>query len=107
MSIFNECGSQRGVGDTFAANVKTVYALFDYDGWLPGAQWSNVWRFNGRIAYTETLLWDGSTGGCGFADYDNAGQPWEPGAYEVQIFLGERWVGSSRFFVGVTPTPSP
>jgi hypothetical protein len=107
LSFLNECGSNRGVGDTFAANVKAVYALFDYDGWLPGARWTNVWLFNERMVYVETLLWDGSTGGCGFADYDNAGQPWSAGTYEVQIFLGDRWVGSSRFFIGVTPTPLP
>ncbi|MGQ0600437.1 MAG: hypothetical protein ACT4QE_01925 [Anaerolineales bacterium] len=107
MSFLNECGSNRGVGDTFAVNVEAVYALFDYDGWLPGARWTNVWLFNDRIVYVETLLWDGSTGGCGFADYDNAGQAWAVGTYEAQIFLGDRWVGSSRFFIGVPPTPQP
>lgn len=107
MSFLNECGSNRGVGDSFAANVEAVYALFDYDAWLPGARWTTVWLFNDRIVFVETLLWDGSTGGCGFADYDNAGQAWAVGTYEAQIFLGDRWVGSSRFFIGVTPTPPP
>src|SRR5574341_153931 len=85
---------------------KTIYAHFDYDNWLPGAQWSGVWLRNGEPIYVEPHIWDGSTGGCGFTNYDNGKLWWPEGTYEVQIFIGERWLASRLFFV-VLATPSP
>jgi hypothetical protein len=106
MSVINECGNTRGNSDTFDARPRTLYALFDYNDWLPGAQWSSVWVFNGRVVHTETLLWDGSTGGCGYAEYDNGGQAWAEGTHEVQLFIGARWLGSAQFVItSITPTP--
>jgi hypothetical protein len=85
---------------------KTIYAHFDYDNWLPGVQWSGVWVRDGEPLYVETHIWDGSTGGCGFTNYDNGKLWWPEGTYEVQIFIGERWLVSRPFFV-VAATPSP
>ena len=86
---------------------KTIYAHFFYDAWLPGVQWSGVWLRDGVVIFAETHLWDGSTGGCGFSNYDNAKNWWEVGQYEVQIFIGERWLVSSQFeIVQSSPTPT-
>ncbi len=107
LSRFNDCSAQRGVAETFTSPPKTLYALFDYDGWLPGAEWSDVWLYNGAVVAMETLLWDGSTGGCGFAEFDNAGQPWAAGVYTVWIFSGEQWLGTATFTISdQTPDPS-
>lgn len=107
LSRFNDCASERGVSATFTPLPKPLYALFYYDAWLPGVEWSNVWLHNGAPVLVETLVWDGSTGGCGFADYDAGGQDWPEGVYEVQIFIGERWLGSTTFTVyAQTPTPA-
>jgi hypothetical protein len=98
-----------GVPDTqefFDQLPKTIYAHFFYNNWLPGVQWSGVWLRNGEIIYTETRLWDGSTGGCGFSNYDGGKQWWLEGEYEVQIFVGERWLTSAHFAV-VRSTPTP
>ena len=84
---------------------KTIYAHFFYNNWLPGVQWSGVWLRNGEVIYTETHLWDGSTGGCGFSNYDGGKMWWPEGNYEVQIFVGDRWLTSSGFAV-VRSTPT-
>lgn len=87
---------------------KTIYAHFYYNNWLTGALWSGVWLRDGQVIFVETRLWDGSTGGCGFSDYDNTKLWWPEGNYEVQIFIGERWLASNRFvIVRSTPTPTP
>ena len=85
---------------------KVVYAHFYYNNWLPGVQWSGIWRRNGEIVYNETRLWDGSTGGCGFSNWDGGKQWWLEGDYEVQIFVGDRWLTSGIFHV-VRSTPTP
>lgn len=95
----NNCASNDGVAESFGPEAKTLYALFDYDGWLAGARWNYVWTLNGEVIYVWTGLWDGSSGGCGFADFDNGGADWAPGLYSVQIFLGDRFVGGAVFEV--------
>ena len=93
---------------------KTVYAHFFYNNWLPGVQWSGVWLRDGEVIFVETNLWDGSTGGCGFTDYDFNKEWWLEGHYEVQIFVGGRWLVSNTFEVvrstptaTITPTRTP
>ncbi|MBL8057195.1 MAG: hypothetical protein JNK29_10880 [Anaerolineales bacterium] len=108
LSRFNDCASERGVNTTFTTSAKPLYALFYYDGWLPNVEWSSVWLHDGVPVRVETRVWDGSTGGCGFADYDAGGQPWPEGVYEVRIFIGDRWLGSTTFTIyDQTPTPAP
>ncbi len=86
---------------------KTIFAHFSYNNWLPGVQWSGVWLRDGEVIHVETRLWDGSTGGCGFSDYDNNKDWWPEGHYEVQIFVGEKWLVSGTFeIVRSTPTPT-
>ena len=106
-STRDNCTIQTGA-DYFDQLPKIIYAHFYYNNWLTGALWSAVWLRDGQIIFAETHLWDGSTGGCGFSDYDNARLWWPEGDYEVQIFLGERWMVSNRFVVvRSTPTSTP
>jgi hypothetical protein len=86
---------------------KQIFAHFYYDSWLPGNQWSGVWLRDGVVIYTETHLWDGSTGGCGFSNFDNGKAWWTEGTYQVQIFVGNRWLVSNSFQVlRSSPTPT-
>jgi type VI secretion system secreted protein VgrG len=93
--------------DVFDALPKPIYAHFEYDNWTRGAQWSGVWYQDAEVFFVETHIWDGSTGGCGFTNYDNGGQPWPVGGYEVQVFIGQTWLLSGRFTIVPAPTPTP
>lgn len=102
----NDCTTANSSG-FFDQLPKTVYAHFFYNNWLPGVQWSGVWLRDGAVVFVETRLWDGSTGGCGFTNFDNAKGWWEEGHYEVQIFVGAKWLVSGTFeVVRSTPTPT-
>ena len=110
-SLRNNCADLRSV-DEFDSRPKKIYAHFDYDNWAPGAQWSGVWYRGGAVVFVETHIWDGSTGGCGFSNFDTNGRPWPEGTYEVQIFIGQAWLLSKQFHVVPTPptataTPTP
>lgn len=83
----------------FDQTPKQIFAHFYYDSWLPGVQWSGVWLRDGVVVFSETHLWDGSTGGCGYSNYDNGKNWWSEGNYEVQIFVGSRWLVSGQFQV--------
>jgi hypothetical protein len=105
-SLLDDCSVPASQG-FFDQLPKQIFAHFFYDSWLPGVQWSGVWLRDGAVIYVETHLWDGSTGGCGFSNFDNGKNWWTEGTYEVQIFVGDRWLVSNRFqIVRTSPTPT-
>ncbi len=104
----NDCAVTTGSAEFFDTQPRTLYALFDYNNWQRDAQWTYVWRRDDTIVSVVSALWDGSTGGCGFAEYDGGGGNWTPGAYQVQIFLGSTLMDVASFTVSdSTPTPTP
>jgi len=95
-------------GTVFQNPVGHLYAIFSYDQMLPGVQWTTLWLHEGQLVHYETKPWDGATGGYGKTDWNPTPDQWLPGIYEVQIFVGEEFVGNGRFLVqGNAPTPIP
>lgn len=96
----NECTNRTLEGQTtFQPNTGPIYALFDFNNWIANAMWTEVWYFNDTIIHIQSYYWQGSTGGCAFVDYDNDGQPWRPGDYEVQVWMGNTWMERARFSI--------
>lgn len=75
----------------------TLYGIFSYDHLDPGVPWTALWYRGNEMVCYESKLWDGSTGGYGFAECTL--ETWPPGEYEVQIFVGDTWKVTSRFTV--------
>jgi len=95
-------------GTVFQNPVGHMYAIFTYDQMIPGSQWTALWFHEGTLIHYETKPWDGGTGGSGFTDWNPSPEQWIPGLFEVQIFVGEEFVGNGRFLVqGNPPTPAP
>jgi hypothetical protein len=92
----------------FQNPITAIYGVFTYDQMLPGAQWTALWLRQGELVHYETKPWDGTTGGYGYTDCIDPVGGWQPGTYEVQIFVGTDWKVVGRFIVqGEPPTPSP
>jgi hypothetical protein len=91
----------------FENPVKRMVAIFSFDQMTPNAQWTALWYRDGQLVHYETLPWDGSTGGYGFAEWAPPASEWQPGEYEVQIFVGLDWKVVGRFIVeGDAPAPA-
>lgn len=99
----------------FQNPVGNLIGFFSYDKMLQGAQWTAVWLrlADGKMLCYESFPWEGSTGGYDTTECNPPSSEWQPGEYEVQIFVGSQWNVSSRFVVTgtpptatVTPTPS-
>ena len=76
----------------------------------PGTQWTALWYLGDELVHYETLPWDGAIGGLGFSDWAPPPELWQPGIYEVQIFVGHDWKVIGKFQVSgdpLTATPSP
>jgi len=96
----------RRASDYFDPSGKTLFAVFEYNNFAPGMQWSAVWYRDAAPIFIETLAWDGETGGWGFSEL--AYEQWPLGVYEVRIFAGDRWLRSKIFYiVEVLPTDTP
>ena len=93
---------------TFNQPITTIYGAFTYANMTVGAQWTSLWFRDGDLITYESIEWNGASGGYGFADLNLPSEEWEPGIYEVQIFVGETWKTTGSFEVaGVPPTATP
>lgn len=92
----------------FQNPVTYMCGVFTYDQMMPGAQWTALWIHSGDLVCYETLPWDGPTGGYGYTECSDPIGGWQPGEYEVQIFVGLEWKVVGRFTIeGDLPTSVP
>jgi type VI secretion system secreted protein VgrG len=95
-------------GTVFLNPIRRIVAVFSFDGMTTGVQWTTLWYRDGQLVYYETIPWADTTGGYGFVERVAAPDEWLPGAYEVQIFVGNDWQSVGRFVVeGEPPTATP
>jgi len=97
-------------GVLFNQPITTIFGAFTYANMTVGAQWTSLWFRDGELITYESIEWNGASGGYGFADLVLPAEEWEPGIYEVQIFVGDTWKTSGSFEVAGTPptaTPTP
>jgi hypothetical protein len=78
---------------------------FTYESMQDGVRWSAIWLLGDEIVCSESILWDGGTGGHGYTECDPPGG-WPPGEYVVQLFLGDQWRSSGSFEVLSPPATS-
>ena len=91
----------------FENPVGHLFGTFSYNNMTDGSQWSALWYRDGELVYYESKPWEGSSGGYGYTDWDPPSNQWQPGIYEVQIFVGTEWKVSSYFTViGQPPIPT-
>lgn len=89
----------------FANPINEMFGVFSYDKMTPGAEWSALWYRNGELVYYETIPWNGGTGGYGYTQWAPPTEEWQPGTYEVQIFVGTEWVKGASGTFTVTGNP--
>jgi len=91
----------------FTNPVGHLYGAYSYNNMSDGVQWTALWYWEGELVYYETSIWEGGTGGYGYSDWNPSSDQWQPGVYEVQLFIGEVWMVSGTFtVVGEPPTPT-
>lgn len=83
-----------------------LYGAFSFNNLQDGVRWTAVWILEGEIICLDTLLWEGGTGGYGYTECEP--EAWSPGRYEIQLFFGDEWKGTTFFEVlsAVPPNPS-
>jgi type VI secretion system secreted protein VgrG len=96
-----------GPGIQFTNPVGHLYAVFSYAQMEENIQWSALWLHQSKLVYYESYPWQWPSGGYGFTDWDPAPELWQPGEYEIQLFLGTDYILSGFFtVVGDPPTPT-
>ena len=103
---------------TFFINpIDDIFAIYSYNNMLPGVQVTELWYRDGKMVHYNTFPWDGTTGGLGFAECNyTLCDGWEPGEYQLQIFVGLDWKVVGLFSLDgppqtatptLTPSPTP
>jgi hypothetical protein len=97
---------------TFVNPISSMTACFSYNNISPGVQWTALWFRDGELVKYDTHVWGDiigeSTGGLGSSEWAPPPEMWQPGNYEVQIFVGQDWKVVGRFSVsGDPPTSTP
>jgi len=87
-----------GPAEAFENPVEILFGAFTYDAMQDGVRWTALWYFGAEIVCSETKPWDGGTGGYGFTECAPP-DGFQPGAYEIRMFLGETWKVSGRFLI--------
>ncbi|MEE9216503.1 MAG: hypothetical protein V3U32_03620 [Anaerolineales bacterium] len=95
-----------GPNTGFENPIDILYGAFTYDFLDDGVRWTAIWYLDSQIVCSETKPWDGGTGGYGYTEC-RPEEGWLPGKYEIQMFLGRRWIVSSQFSVEDSPPSSP
>jgi hypothetical protein len=91
----------------FENPIEILYGAFTYDFLDDGVRWTAIWYRGSAIVCSETKPWDGGTGGFGYTECSPS-DGFQPGKYEVQMFLGESWIVSAAFTVDGEPgSPTP
>lgn len=93
---------------TFENPLGKLYGAFSYDKMTDRAQWTAIWRrlADNVVVCYESIPWNGGTGGYGYTECAPTVM-WQPGDYEVQIFVGIAFKVKADFSVtGNPPTPT-
>jgi type VI secretion system secreted protein VgrG len=95
-----------GGAEDFTNPVPGLFGAFTYNNLTDGIRWTAIWLLEDAVICVETQIWDGGTGGYGYTECDP--ERWEPGEYEIQMFIAEQWKISTRLNVlGDPPTATP
>jgi hypothetical protein len=85
-------------GASWSNPLQILFGAFTYDFLEDGVRWTAIWYLENEVVCVESEPWTGGTGGYGYTECSPA-SGWEPGDYEIQLFLGEEWKISTRFTV--------
>ncbi len=94
-------------GDQFTAGDFRVYAFIRYEGMSRGATWTYGWYREGEYLDGNTCLWWTRLPDCPYMVGENGltflyyRRPggYDPGTYEVRIWIEDRFQGAYRFII--------
>ncbi len=94
----NTDGTPTATKNIFAAGTRRIYLFMSFDHMVNGVAWSRVLLRDGVAVQGNTLLWgEGSAGSSYFFFGKDDG--YEPGAYEVRLFIGDQEATRLQFTV--------
>lgn len=94
-------------GIEFEYPIGKLIATFSYDKMPQNVQWSVLWFREDEMVFFETIPWQDSAGGYGYAEITSENADLLPGLYLVEMYVGYQVVSSAEFIItGIAPTPT-
>jgi len=88
----------------FEAGVKRIYFFVEFKGMVPGALWKRALYRDGELVDSSAYLWGLETEGETYFFFGND-NGFEPGTYEIRVFVGDTSTPSSTMAFIVLPKP--
>jgi hypothetical protein len=96
LALGEENGQPVEPGSEFAPGDHRVYLFFEYQGMNRGAVWTYGWYQEGEYLAGDTRLWTLGEAGTTYL-YFNPPAGYEPGVYEVRVWIEDRFQGVAQF----------
>ena len=90
-------------GSLFPEGTHSLYVFFDYDSFVRGGQFEQVWYVDGQEMGRDRWAWDQAGSGTyqgGLSKPDSL----FPGSYRLDILLDGKVLSSGQFAIGASPT---
>ena len=85
-------------GDSFPVGQTALYVSFRYTNMVDGVLWRHAWLRDGALYGGATMVWEwGERGRTVF--YLRPEDGFEPGRYEVQVYLEDEVVQTTEFTI--------
>ncbi len=94
----DEEGQPVDPGAEFAPGDHRVYLFISYERMADGVPWTFAIYREGELLDSTTQLWEWGSEGRTFLYYNPPGG-YQPGIYEMQVFIGERLQGVAQFVI--------
>ena len=88
-------------GSEFAPGDHRVYLFFEYQGMTRGLVWTYGWYREGEYLDGDTRLWTLGESGTTYLYFKPPGG-YEPGIYEVRVWIEDRFQGVAQFRIAAT-----
>jgi len=94
-------------GLEFEYPIEKLISTFSYDKMPQNVQWSVLWFRDDEMIFFETIPWQDSAGGYGYAEITSENADLLPGFYLIEMYVGYKVVSSAEFIItGIAPTPT-
>jgi hypothetical protein len=88
---------------TFDAGIKRVYLFIVFENMAQGVMWTRSLYRDGELVESGSYLWGLNTDGTNYFFFGNE-TGFEPGSYEVRLFIGDASTPASTVTFVVAPT---
>jgi Tol biopolymer transport system component len=98
-SAVDGTGEPLDPGDSFAAGLTEIHAIFDYENMQPDYLWERVWSLDGEEMLRSQETWGGDEAGQFDYFLDTEGAPLPSGRWQLELYVEQELAATGSFTI--------